>query len=375
MRNPYHFGSPALEGHFTDRVRELEQLRSVMLNGQNAILIAPRRFGKSSLLSRAIDQVRAAGGRSGKVSLMKCSTEQEVAEELMRGVLEGPAGWLRGHVEELVERLRRVRIQPELVFEEGQVRGIRLGAMSTTLEWRETIARVIRLLGELGDEAHPVSLVIDEYQRAYEIAPAIPAMTKDLIDELPRVSLVLAGSKRHLMEEITRDPDTSPLYHVGAKLYLEKISRGEFAAYLVGRAEAGGKRMSLEVAELVYDLANGIPNDVQLLSYWAWDRAGRRITEDDVLEALHQAVADQKQEYETIFDRLATTQQLLLKLLAAEPLENLTALAVTQRLGVTHGAVRKAAEVLQRQELIAREEDGRWAVFSGLFRQWLVGDY
>lgn len=375
MRNPYHFGSPALESHFTDRVRELEQLRSVMLNGQNAILIAPRRFGKSSLLSRAIDQVRAAGGRSGKVSLMKCSTEQEVAEELMRGVLEGPAGWLRGHVEELVERLRRVRIQPELVFEEGQVRGIRLGAMSTTLEWRETIARVIRLLGELGDEAHPVSLVIDEYQRAYEIAPAIPAMTKDLIDELPRVSLVLAGSKRHLMEEITRDPDTSPLYHVGAKLYLEKISRGEFAAYLVGRAEAGGKRMSLEVAELVYDLANGIPNDVQLLSYWAWDRAGRRITEDDVLEALHQAVADQKQEYETIFDRLATTQQLLLKLLAAEPLENLTALAVTQRLGVTHGAVRKAAEVLQRQELIAREEDGRWAVFSGLFRQWLVGDY
>lgn len=375
MRNPYHFGSPALESHFTDRVRELEQLRSVMLNGQNAILIAPRRFGKSSLLSRAIDQVRGAGGRSGKVSLMKCSTEQEVAEELMRGVLEGPAGWLRGHVEELVERLRRVRIQPELVFEEGQVRGIRLGAMSTTLEWRETIARVIRLLGELGDEAHPVSLVIDEYQRAYEIAPAIPAMTKDLIDELPRVSLVLAGSKRHLMEEITRDPDTSPLYHVGAKLYLEKISRGEFAAYLVGRAEAGGKRMSLEVAELVYDLANGIPNDVQLLSYWAWDRAGRRITEDDVLEALHQAVADQKQEYETIFDRLATTQQLLLKLLAAEPLENLTALAVTQRLGVTHGAVRKAAEVLQRQELIAREEDGRWAVFSGLFRQWLVGDY
>lgn len=375
MRNPYHFGSPASDSYFTDRAGELEQLRSLMLNGQNAILIAPRRFGKSSLLSRAIEQVRAAGGRTGKVSLMKCSTEQEVAEELMRGVLEGPAGWLRGHVEELVERLRRVRIQPEVVFEEGQVRGVRLGATSAAVDWREMIARVVRLLGELGDEAHPVSLVIDEYQRAYEIAPAIPAMTKDLIDELPRVSLILAGSKRHLMEEITRDPDSSPLYHVGAKLYLARIPRADFAAYLAERAEASGKRLAAEVAELVYDLANGIPNDVQLLAYWGWDRAGPRIAEDDVLEALHQAVADQKQEYETIFDRLATTQQLLLKLLAIEPLENLTARAVTERLGVTHGAVRKAAEVLQRQELIAREEDGRWALFSGLFRQWLVGDY
>lgn len=375
MRNPYHFGSPAGDSHFTDRERELEQLASVMLNGQNAIVIAPRRFGKSSLLNRALEKVRAAGGRTGKVSLMKCSTEREVAEELMRGVLEGPAGWLRGHVEELVERLRRVRIQPEVAFEEGKVVGVRLGAMAAAVEWRETIARVIRLLGELGDEQHPVSLVIDEYQRAHEISPAIPAMTKDLIDELPRVSLVLAGSKRHLMEEITRDPDSSPLYHVGAKLYLGRIARADFAAYLVERAREGGKRMPVTVAELVYDLANGIPNDVQLLAYWSWDRSAEAITEDDVLAALEQAVGDQKQEFETVFDRLSTSQQLLLKLLALEPVENLTSLATTQRLGVTHGAVRKAAEVLLRQELIGREEDGRWAVFSGLFRQWLVGDF
>ena len=39
--NPFHFGSPAEGPNFTDRDRELGTLTGLMLNGQNAILIAP----------------------------------------------------------------------------------------------------------------------------------------------------------------------------------------------------------------------------------------------------------------------------------------------------------------------------------------------
>src|ERR1035437_1976881 len=96
--NPYHFGAPAEEVHFTDRLEQLARLKAVMLNGQNLILIAPRRYGKTSLLLAAEREVRQAGGRTGKVSLIKCASEKDVAEVLMKGVIGGPLGRLRGHM-------------------------------------------------------------------------------------------------------------------------------------------------------------------------------------------------------------------------------------------------------------------------------------
>ena len=374
-RNPYHFGSQAEGAYFCDRERELRTLVGLMLNGQNAILIAPRRFGKSSLLTRAIEEVRARGGRTGRANLMRCSTEREVAEELMRAVVQGPAGWLRGNLNQLAQTLKRIRVEPQLVLEEGELKGVKLGGSVADVNWRDVIADVVRLLGELGDDEHPVSLVVDEFQRGYEISEAIPSMVKALIDELPRVSLVLAGSKRHLMDRISADPEDSPLYNVGLKLYLEAVPREEMTRYLCERATGSGKSLSAALADRIYTAVNGIPNDVQLVAFFAWEQAARSIDEAAVDAALRLAVEAQKDEFERIFDSLATSQRLLLKLIAVEGgVEELSGSRVLRALDVSHTAARKAAEVLQRQDLIVRLE-GRWVIFSGLFRQWLTAGY
>ena len=47
MRNPFRFGDLALDDAFTDRERELRELESDIGNGQNVVVFAPRRFGKS----------------------------------------------------------------------------------------------------------------------------------------------------------------------------------------------------------------------------------------------------------------------------------------------------------------------------------------
>lgn len=55
---------------------------------------------------------------------MKCSTEHEIAEELMRGVLDGPEGWLRGNVKEISRKLSRLRVEPSFTLENGEVKGV-----------------------------------------------------------------------------------------------------------------------------------------------------------------------------------------------------------------------------------------------------------
>ncbi|MFN2582185.1 MAG: hypothetical protein ABR498_05530, partial [Candidatus Dormibacteria bacterium] len=128
-RNPYHFGSPAADPYFTDRADELERIAALMLNGQNLILIAPRRYGKTSLLARAVERASAQGGRSGRVSLIKCSSENDVVESLMHGVVTGPLGWVRGRATEFSGWLKRIRVTPEMKINPttGMVEGVSLG--------------------------------------------------------------------------------------------------------------------------------------------------------------------------------------------------------------------------------------------------------
>src|SRR5438105_2070306 len=316
-RNPFQYGSPVTQSHFTDRAEDLELLTTSMLEGQNLVLIAPRRFGKTSLLLAAIHRVRDKGGATGRVNLIKCSRPRDVAEELMRGVLDGPMGWAEGRLADLGRRLRALRVTVEIKVDPETLRpeGIQLGGAASTTDWRLTIAEVIRSLHSLArSEKKRVSFVMDEFQKVKEIQDDLPDVFKELVDELEGVSLVFAGSRRHMMEEIA----SGPLYDVGLKHTLRRIKQDDFVEFLVSRARQAGKPMTPALAATIYELANGIPNDVQLLAFWAFHFAGRSVDDQAVAAGLGVAVGSQKDTFKNMFQELAPAQQRLLKLIAAE---------------------------------------------------------
>ena len=63
IHNPYSFGPPVEAEYFTDKTAQIKQLVTVMMNGYNLTLIVPSRYGKSSLLSKAIKKVEILGGK------------------------------------------------------------------------------------------------------------------------------------------------------------------------------------------------------------------------------------------------------------------------------------------------------------------------
>ena len=67
--NPFRFGDIALDDAFTDREESVRELVADMGNGQNVVLYAPRRYGKTSLVWRAANEAIARG-----VSVAYCET-------------------------------------------------------------------------------------------------------------------------------------------------------------------------------------------------------------------------------------------------------------------------------------------------------------
>ena len=85
-RIPFTFGDLALDEAFTDRIEELEELETDMLNGLNVALIAPRRYGKTSLVRRAAQELHSDGVLVAEVDLMKTPTKERFASHLARAI-------------------------------------------------------------------------------------------------------------------------------------------------------------------------------------------------------------------------------------------------------------------------------------------------
>jgi hypothetical protein len=369
FRNPFHYGSPVSGAAFADRRRELDALTGRMLDGANVILLSPRRYGKTSLLQRAIALVRRQGGRTGYASLVKASNRREVAEALLSAVLNGPAGWLTRTRAELSKLLAAIRVQPAVNVHPNGSLQITFTAAPDPVAWEGVLEDSLRILSRVGRRQR-VSLVIDEFQRVAEIDPGLPGVFKALADELAAVSLVLAGSKLHLMRELSLGPG-APLLGMGERISLDVIPEAEMTAFLCRRAAAAGRSMTELVARSVYTRVDGVPNDVQKLAYAAFAAAKTAITSAAVDAGFDEIVSLEQVDFAEIYEGCSPSQQRLLKALAQRSQRHVFASEFLRRVDVANvNAVRKALDVLTRRELVTKRAN-EWRVANPFFRAWL----
>ena len=368
--NPFSYGSPVRAEHFTDREVEVADIADRMLHGQNVVLLSPRRFGKTSLVYAAIDQVRRAGGRAGYANLAQCTDRRDVAEELLRAVLSGPLSWRAARSAELGRLIGRLRLRPEVSVGPDGVLGVHFGPGMVGQTSTELIGEVLGLLSQAGSARRPASMAIDEFQQVAELADVDAGIFKRLADELTGVSLVFSGSRRHVMERLATGPG-APLLGMGEPFALGPVPREEMVGFLMTRSNAAGRAMTEAAAQLVYDLVDGIPNDVQRLAYTAFGLGGGPIDEATVRTAMERAVGHQAADLTALFEGLAPVQKRVLRSLGTRPRAAVYAHEFLVETGVANqNAVTHALRRLGEAELVARQ-DGVWRVASPFLREWL----
>src|SRR5271157_3227078 len=59
--NPFSYGTIVRGPYFFDRIVECERVVSTLAGGNNLVLLAPRRYGKTSLVFRAMEELERMG--------------------------------------------------------------------------------------------------------------------------------------------------------------------------------------------------------------------------------------------------------------------------------------------------------------------------
>jgi uncharacterized protein len=371
--NPFHFGSPAIDPHFCDRDAEVAALIQRMHGGVHAFLLGPRRYGKSSIVQRALHRFRRAGGRAGYADLILCTSEAEVAQAVLGATVEGVLSGPRKARESLESLLRGLRVAPSVSFGPDGALSLSFDPVVAQRSWQAILDDALAILDQAAKRG-PVALALDEFQHVAEIGRSgMGGAFKAAADRLTGASLVLSGSHMTAMEKLTRERG-APLQGMGELLVVGSIPRREMDAHLQRRARAGGKRLTRDAADSIHLLGGDVPNDLQWLAYAAYEAAGAaaEIEKESVERGFEAIVQRQSSSFAERFEMLAPSQQRVLKALAAASTAKLYTGAFLATIQVANAnAVRKAVGVLVDAELVRRRE-GVHEVASPFMRAWLV---
>lgn len=370
MTNPFRFSEPVPPAELIGRDDEAKRLLATAISANNSRVVAPRRYGKTSLLNRVIEDARAEGWHAVYVDFFGVLTLADVAsriEAAYEAQLEsGLSAWFKG--------LRR-RLRP--TFRVGMDEPVPTGIEVTLDPQAETpllerLALPVRLLERTGLRT---LVVFDEFQDVLATKERTDATIRSEIQHHgDAASYVFAGSQMGMMRKLFADKRRA-LYGQATPVELPPLPADEVAAYLDDRFRATGKEIGAALDPLL-DLAQGHPQRTMRLAHEAWAATPARGTADDETWALayEQTMRAVHDELRAIWNGLSAGQRRVVSAIA-DGREGIYA-AGRRYGGSRGGAVKSAVEALVDIGEVARAPETRvgYRVVDPLLREWLVSD-
>jgi hypothetical protein len=373
--NPFTFGDLALDDAFTDREDELRDLVSDMRNGQNVLVYAPRRYGKSSLVLRAAQQALRRKVLVGYCDLMKTPTKERFAAALAKTVYADLESPVEHAFERAAELFRGLRIRPTMEVDplDGALRfSFQAGRRKEEID--ETIERLLDLVGQVAAERkRRVAIVFDEFQEILSLDERFPNLMRAVFQNQPEVSHVYLGSKRHLLERIFSDRN-EPFWRSAKQVEIGPIAAEKFVSFVAARFAATGKGITDDALRRLLQATRGHPYATQELAYFTWELVpgGAEALGADVEEALTQVLRSEHNHFTQLWDDAPHPQRLLMLALGEEPTRSIYSAEYHARHDLPRNpTLQRALSSLTKKEIVARDASGEYRVIEPFLTEWL----
>lgn len=371
--NPFSYGSLALDDSFADRETEVAELSSDIRNGQDVVVFAPRRCGKSSLIWRVARVMAAERVLVAQVDLMTTPTKESLAAALAKSIYEQIASPLERAREKALAPFRGLQLQPTInVNPDDGSFSFSFGVAQRPADIDATLERLLELPAELGGaRSRRTALVMDEFQEIVEIDSSMPKLLRSVFQKQPEVSHVYLGSKHHIMERIFNDAN-EPFWRSAKSIELGVIPAEPFADFITERFRLTGKSVEVDVVEELLARTGGHPYATQELCYFLWEQTGttEAASRAELERALAAVLRSEHAHFSLLWDDASAMQRTLLVALAREAGRPFTGSyrGFHQLPAVTN--VQKALRALVKREIVAGE-DGVYRIVEPFLAEWL----
>jgi hypothetical protein len=364
--NPFIYSHPLSPEDVINRDDETQELLRNVVGGHFVRLFAPRKYGKTSLLKRAL--------RDGEererlipvlVDLYRVSSIADVTVRFERAYSKHLKGALRSKIEDF---LQKTGIGLSLGAY-GISAKLQLEPKSDPLPALHALLDVPLRLEESG--GYRAFVALDEFQDVDKV-PDLDGLIRSHIQFQGEVaSYVFAGSEPGLMKQLFEHKER-PLYGSAVPMRLQRLANEDIAVYVVERFKESDRGVGDALNPLLAS-AKGHPQRAMLLAHRLWATVGKGETATlDHWRAAHAAaLTELTPEFDAQWRGFDTSQQKTMRAVIAGEGSPYTS-DVRRRLELTKDMVRKA---LPRLSATAEIElvDGKHVVVDPLFAEWIEG--
>ncbi|ADB58236.1 AAA family ATPase [Archaeoglobus profundus] len=361
MKNPFVYGKIVGKDCFANRRKELELVKNAVLSGQNIIVYSPRRYGKSSLVYNAIQELDVV---SVWIDCYGLISKRELAEKIATEVVKK---WkTKRIVESIREIFKRVRpkirlgeeIEVEFSFEEEDK------AFEESLELPQKLAKRSK---------KRVAVVFDEFQEVVQLGNDVLPKMRSTFQKHADVCYIFVGSKRSMMEKIFRSA-LSPFYNFGMHVVLNKIPREEFKEFIKEKFEKSGIKIDSEAVDRILDVTDCHPYYTQMLCHKLWFDAfvsDKKVDVNDVVRIVEEIINEEADAYVTIWDDLTLSQRKVLVALSKGETDLYSA-EFLQKYGFKRASnVQVAIKGLLKKEIISKVGN-KYEISDPFFKLWIL---
>lgn len=316
MENPFIITGYIKPEYFCDRKMEAERIITKVTNGENLVLMAARRVGKSKLIDFCLDSpIIKEHFITISVDILRTSSINEFAFEMGKAVFEQAAHRGTKMLKMVVNTLKSINgcfgydpISNTPTF------NLSLGDISNPLY---TLDEIFSCL----EQAEKKCIVaIDEFQQiCYYPEKNMEAILRTYIQKCNNANFIFSGSERHLITKMFSEK-AHPFYNSADIMNLEVIPLDkymEFAQSLFWKFE---KEIEPAAISLAYNTFNGNTYYIQKVAHEAFNQTdiGQKASPAMMESIIHSMILDNDHKFSEILSRLTLPQKELLYAIAKE---------------------------------------------------------
>jgi hypothetical protein len=298
--NPFKFGSIVDMPYFTNRCEEIKKVKSILMSNNHLIIISPRRFGKTSLISKVIKEINRP---SIFLDLQIITNVEDFAAQLLKRV------YRIYPFEKIKQIIKSFRIIPNISFNpmnnEVDIKFQPVSSGSILVE------DALNLLEKISEKKKKIIVVFDEFQEIKNIGKDLDRQLRSIIQHHQNINYVFLGSQESLMRDIF-EKKKSPFYHFGYLLPLDKIPYQEFSTFLCYGLKSVTVK-SIEISKEILEITRAHPYYTQQLAFNVWEllnNAGK--IKNSVEEALNEIIRHHDMDYERLWNTINRTDMKIL---------------------------------------------------------------
>jgi hypothetical protein len=360
--------------YFCDREDETETIIRKTTNGNNIVLISPRRMGKTGLIYHCFAQSEINENyHTFFVDIYATQNMQEFVYKLGKDIFET----LKPRGKKFLESFFAIISAFRPAFKIDAITGEPAFDMSMGLI-EKPIYALEEIFKYLQKSEKPCIVAIDEFQQITKYSEKnIEAQLRTLVQKTTNAVFIFAGSQHSLMQEMFFT-QSKPFYQSVYPVNLDKIEKSKYVIFVQKHFKKAKKQISTEHILSIYELLEGHTWYMQSVfnELYSIIREGAECKIKTVEDAVRNTVFSNEKFFKNTLLFLSQRQKELLYAIAKEgKAQNITSGEFIKRHALlSSSSIQTSARGLLDKEIITNE-NGQYQVYDKFFGLWLATEY